>query len=252
MGEEVFKIIIILVAGLVGGVVNTISAAGSLITLPAFIFAGLNPSVANGTNRIAILFQNTFAVAGFHSKGIKGDRYVWWVSLAAIPGAILGALFAVKIPESSFNKILSVVMLIFLAITLFNPLKHTEKGMERMGTKHKVLGLLAFFVSGLYGGFIQAGAGFFLMASGMLIHKFDIIKTNYYKAFVMMIYTIAALAVFIWAAQINWFYGIVMSIGTSAGGFIGSRWSVDAEAKWIKRVMVMIIVSLSIYLWLYK
>jgi uncharacterized membrane protein YfcA len=252
MGEEVFKIVVVLIAGLAAGVINAISAAGSLITLPAFIFAGLSPGMANGTNRIAILFQNIFALTGFRSKNVKGDGYEWWLGLAAIPGAVLGALFAVKIQEDIFNKILSVTLLIFLFITLFNPLKGVEKGKERLDLRHKVFGIIAYFFSGIYGGFIQAGTGFFLMAGAMLIHKFDIVKTNYYKSFVMLMYTIAALAVFIWAGQINWFYGIIMSIGTSAGGFIGSRWSVEAEAKWIKRVMVLIIVSFSIYLWVYK
>ena len=249
---EILPIVIVLLAGLVAGFVNTVSAAGSLITLPAFIFVGLSAGQANATNRVAIMAQNFFTSYGFQTKGLKPEKYMWVLAAATVPGAILGAWFALNIPDALFNKILSGVMLVFLVVAIVNPLKSAVGSKELVDRNRKIIGVILYFFIGIYGGFIQAGSGFFLMAGCMLLHKFDIIKTNYYKAIIMLTYTVAAFLVFLFKGDIQWGYGVLMSIGTSAGGYIASRWSVTADEKWIKRAMVIIISTLSVYLWFFK
>ena len=135
---EIVDVILLFVAGMAVAFINTISAAGSLVSLSAFMFAGLSSVEANATNRIPIIFQSFFSAKGFESKGIKGDSYKWWLALACVPGAVIGALFAVKIPAEVFNRILLAVMLLFLVITLVNPLKTKNEAEERMQPKHKI------------------------------------------------------------------------------------------------------------------
>lgn len=247
-----FNVMILLIAGFAGGFVNAVSAAGSLITLPAFIFAGLSPAQANATNRIAILIQNFSSVSAYRTKGIKTEPYMWWAALAAIPGAIAGAWFSLKIPDDMFTKILSVVMILFLVITLSNPLKNVTKQNERMSLGYKISGLVLFFLIGIYGGFIQAGTGFFIMAAGLLHHRFDLIKTNLYKALVMFTYTIAAVLMFMWKGDILWLQGIILALGMGAGAFSGVRWSMVVSEIWLKRVIVVIVSAMAIYLWFLK
>ncbi len=249
---EIIHLLILFVAGIAVAFINTISAAGSLVSLSAFMFCGLSSVEANATNRIPIIFQSFFSARGFESKGVKGDAYKWWLAAACVPGAVIGALWAVKIPADVFNKILAGVMLLFLVITLINPLKATGVAEERVELKHKLTGLLLYFFIGIYGGFIQAGSGFFLMAPALLLHRFNISKTNYYKVFITLIYTIAALAIFIWKGNISWYYGLVMSAGTSLGGWLTSRWSVTVDEVWMKRIMVGLILSLTVYVWFFK
>ena len=249
---EIGNILIILVAGIIGGFINAVSAAGSLITLPAFIFAGLTPGAANATNRVAIMAQNFSSAYAFRSKGIKADSYMLWLAAASIPGAVLGAWFSLKIPDAIFTKILSVVMVVFLIITLLNPLKNAGGEAERVEPKHKALGVFLYFLFGIYGGFIQAGTGFFLMSGTLLLHRFNIVKTNYYKAVIMFTYTVAAFLVFVFKGNIHWLEGILMGVGMSIGAFFGSRWTIDASAVWIRRVMVVLICSMAVYLWIFK
>jgi uncharacterized membrane protein YfcA len=215
---EIIHILLLFIAGMAVAFINTLSAAGSLVSLSAFMFCGLSSVEANATNRIPIIFQSYFSAKGFESKGIPSDSYKWWLAAACVPGAIIGALFAVKIPAEVFNKILAGVMLLFLVITIINPLKTTGEQEERVALKHKITGLILYFFIGIYGGFIQAGSGFFLMAPALLLHRFGISKTNYYKVSITLVYTFAALAIFIWKGNINWYYGLVMSAGTSLGG----------------------------------
>lgn len=249
---EIVHLLILFIAGIAVAFINTISAAGSLVSLSALMFAGLSSAEANATNRIPIIFQSFFSAKGFESKGIKGDSYKWWLAMACVPGAVIGALFAVKIPAEVFNKILLVVMLLFLVITLVNPLKTKNDAEERMQPKHKIAGVMLYFFIGIYGGFIQAGSGFFLMAPALLLHRFGINKTNYFKVYITLFYTLAALAVFVWKGNIHWYYGMVMSGGTSLGGWLTSRWSVSISEHWMKRLVAMLILLLTLYIWLYK
>ena len=252
MEMDILSGVVVFIAGVAVAFINTISAAGSLVSLSALMFAGLSPTEANATNRIPILFQSFFSARGFESKGIKGDSYKWWLALACVPGAVIGALFAVKIPPEIFHKILLGVMLFFLLITILNPLKAKNELVERMDFKYKIAGVFIYSLIGVYGGFIQAGSGFFLMAPALLLHRFNINKTNYYKVFITLIYTFAALAVFIWKGNIHLGYGLIMSVGTSLGGWLTSRWSVTVDEVWLKRLMVVLILSLTIYVWVFK
>lgn len=250
---DVLGIIVILIAGFAGGFTNAVSAAGSMFSLPAFIFAGLTPAEANATNRIAILAQNFSSITTFRKSGVPHDNYVFWLSLATIPGAVVGAWFSLKISDEIFTKTLSLVMIVFLAITLANPLKsEAVKSRERTGNLYKLIGVVVYFFIGIYGGFIQAGSGFFIMAGCLLINRFDIVKTNYFKAVIMFTYTLAALSIFLWKGNVFWQHGLWMAAAMSAGSYVGVKWSIKANEVWIKRVIVFLIICMATYLWFLK
>ncbi|HJS28417.1 MAG TPA: TSUP family transporter, partial [Anaerolineales bacterium] len=63
-----------IVAGFLAGFINTVAGSGSLITLPLLIFLGLPASVANGTNRVGVLFQNVVAMGSFRKSGVLDLR----------------------------------------------------------------------------------------------------------------------------------------------------------------------------------
>ena len=63
--------LLLILVGFIAGIINVVAGGGSLLTLPILIFLGLPPNIANGTNRIAIIIQNIFAIKGFQSKGIS-------------------------------------------------------------------------------------------------------------------------------------------------------------------------------------
>jgi len=243
---------VIFMVGIAAGFANTVAGGGSLLSLPVLIFMGLPSSVANATNRVAIIMQNIFAVSGFKSKGVSTFPYSLYLGLSALVGAIIGARIAVDISSDLFNQILSIVMLLVVIMTIFNPFKKTQQIEEIMTFNRKALALVVFFFIGIYGGFIQAGVGFLMIAALTSINGFSLVKTNSAKVFVALIYTSAAIIVFIIEDQINWEYGIVLATGNSLGGWIGSRWSVNKGDKWIKRFLVVTVVALAVKLWFFN
>lgn len=243
--------LMIMGVGLLAGAINTMAGGGSLLSLPILIFLGLPPAVANATNRVAIFSQNIFAVAGFKSKGISEFKYSFVLGISALFGAIIGAKIAVDIRGELFNKILSIVMVIVVFATISGRFKPKGNKSESTASRSKIIGVITFFFVGIYGGFIQAGVGFLIMGALSAIHGFSLVKINSMKVFIVLVYTIAALGVFIYEGKVNWLYGIVLAVGNSAGAWFASRWSVEKGDKAIKIFLVIAVIALSIKLWVY-
>ena len=248
---DFLEVVLILGVGLVAGAVNTLAGGGSLLSLPILIFLGLPPAVANATNRVAIFSQNVFGVAGFRSKGIAEFKYSFWLGISALFGAIIGAKLAVDIKGEVFNRILAVVMIFVVFLTISGKGKPTKKATENTSRTSHIIGGITFFFIGIYGGFIQAGVGFLIIGALTAIHGFSLVKTNSIKMFVVLIYTVAALAVFIYEGKVNWLYGGVLAVGNSTGAWFASRWSVDKGDKVIKIVLAIAVTALAIKLWLF-
>lgn len=250
--EEYYKLLILVPVGVVAGFINTVAGGGSLLSLPIMIFLGLPPSVANGTNRVAIFLQNISGIAGFKSKGVFVFPYSLWVGLSALLGAIIGAKISVDLDGKMFNQIIALVMIGVVIITIFNPVKSGKNIIEDLSKKSQTIGVICFFFIGIYGGFIQAGVGFIILGSLTIINKMSLVKANSVKVFVVFTYTIAALIVFIIEDQIDWLYGLVLAAGNMTGAWIASRWSVDKGDKWIKRFLVVMVSILAVKLWFYN
>jgi len=248
---EWYNLILIFATGLFAGFINTIAGGGSLIALPMLIFLGLPSTVANATNRVAIFFQNIFGVAGFKSKGISSWPFSLYLGLIALVGAIIGARFAVDIRGELFNKILAVVMILVVFITIYKPKAKPQEGSGKENIWQNILSYGSFFLIGIYGGFIQAGVGFLIISSLTFINRFSLVKANATKVMVILIYTSAALVVFMLEGKIDWTAGLVLAAGNSLGAWFGSRWSVDKGDKWIKRILVIMVITLAIKLWFF-
>ena len=239
-----------MVIGVVAGFLNVVGGGGSLMTLPAMIFMGLPPHAANATNRIAILWQNVFAIHRFRKAGVVEMRYSIYLGLAAVPGAVIGGWLAVDIKGELFTKLLSVIMLIVGVMILMGS---GGKGKEavRRPEKRIWLSIMLFFLIGLYGGFIHAGVGFIIILVLEKLMNAPMAKINSVKVIVAFIYTLAVVMVFIFRQAIQWHYGLTLALGTSAGGWLGSHFSVKKEDKWIKRILFLTILGLSVKLWFY-
>lgn len=250
---DFWQILLVFVVGFIAGIINVMAGGGSLLTMPLLIFLGLDSTLANGTNRIAILFQNATAIGGYRSKGLSPGKFGIYLGVAALLGAIIGSKIALEIPDGIFNKILAIVMVLVVIMTVINPslkLKEGEILITRLGSKHKVLALIAIFLTGIYGGFIQAGTGLFIMAALSFINRYDLLQANVAKATIMFIYTLSAIAIFAFAGQVSLFYGLSLAISMSLGAWWASRWSSGNGQQYIKWFMILAVTAMAISLWL--
>ena len=246
---EGYEYLILFLAGFVSGAINTVAGGGSLLTLPILIFMGLPPSVANGTNRIQLIFAQFFAVYGYKSKGLFDYKLSIWLAFSAILGSIIGARIAVEVPEEFFKKILSIIMILVMINIFFKKNKKVDEKITSL--KKQKLSILLFFFIGLYGGFIHAGVGFLMILILCGINGFSITKANSIKVFVALFFTLFALFIFILENKINIKYGIYLAIGSSLGGWLTSRWSIKKSESSMRYIICIIILILSLRLWIY-
>ncbi|WP_111707962.1 sulfite exporter TauE/SafE family protein [Lutibacter citreus] len=249
--NTIVEILVLIVVGFIAGSINTLAGGGSLLTLPILIFLGLPPTIANGTNRIAIIAQNIFTTAGFKSKGVITFPFSIYVAISALFGSILGAQIALDIKGETFNKILAIIMVVVVCYMVFNSKVKLSSTIERTSGKHLWFSIFLFFFVGVYGGFIQAGVGFIMLLILSSVNNFSLVKSNAIKVTVALIYTIAAVAVFAYNDKINWQMGLTLSIGNALGGWFVSRWSVKKGDGLVKKFLIVIVVIMAIKLWFF-
>ena len=249
--EEWYHYLLLIAVGFVVGFINTIAGGGSLISLPVLIFLGLPPNVANGTNRIAIVIQNALGIAGFKSKGVSTFPFNIYLGISALLGAIIGAQIAVDIKGETFNRILAIVMLLVVLIIVFKPRISAADLQERLTGKYLWIGIIAFFFIGIYGGFINAGIGFVILLFLHYVNHMSLVRANATKVAVVFIYTLSALAVFLYNDKVLWKVGLVLAIGNGTGAWFSSRISVRKGDNFIKIFLVVMVVIMAIKLWFF-
>lgn len=235
------------VVGFIAAIINVIAGGGSFLTLPLLIFLGLPASTANGTNRMGVLAQNVSAVLGFHRHQVLPVRWAIGVSIPAVVGAGLGVWAALHVPDVAFRRILSVVM---LGMTLATLLHRSLRGAPRRdptSPTHWTM-MAGFFVTGVYGGFLQAGVGFLALAMTALA-GLDMVRGNAVKVFTVMLLTLLSLSVFAGTGHVNWPAGVALACGNLLGGAVGVRLAVFKGHKWLEHVVTVTIIVFAVLLW---
>jgi len=237
--------------GVIAGALNVLAGGGSLLTLPVLIFLGLPPTVANGTNRVAILVQNVAAVWGFQRHRLLDRAWIPLAALPAVAGAALGAWLAVLIDDTSFRRILAVLMVLIALWTVWNPLARRggPRGSPAGGlSAARRIGLVAgFFLAGVYGGFIQAGVGFVLLGV-ITLAGLDLVRGNALKVLLVLAYTPISLAIFAAGGLVDWEIGIALALGNLVGALIGVRLAVLKGHAWIRNVVTVTVVVFALRL----
>jgi uncharacterized membrane protein YfcA len=245
---EWYQYLLIIGAGLVAGFINTLAGSGSLLTLPLLMFIGLPPNVANGTNRIAILFQSLVGSVGFRKQGALDLKAGIMLGIPSIIGSIVGALIALAINANMMEKAVGILLIVMFFIVLFKP-EAWLKGQAGKGTKGSMwLNFIIFFLIGVYGGFIQAGVGFFMLGGLVLGMGLDLVKANAIKNFLVLLYTPFALAVFIIGNQVDYKAGLILSIGSIFGAWLGTKSAFKWGPVFIRYILLVAVLASAVQL----
>ncbi len=248
---EIWQIPVIFTVGIIAGIINTLAGGGSLLSLPMLIFLGLPATVANGTNRLAITVQSIFAVTGFKRKGVSNFKLSLLMSVPTLVGAVVGARLAVNISDLLFKRILAIIMLFVLGIILWNPIQRRygaildNTGVISVSWSRRIVLIIAFFFIGIYGGFIQAGIGFLIIAVLTTMCGLNLVETNSHKVFIVGINALFALLVFVFHKKIHWPVGLALAAGNGFGGWLGSHLAVTRGERFIRFVLTVSVIAMA-------
>lgn len=247
--EQIGLYILVVIAGILAGVINTLAGSGSLITLPALIFLGLPANVANGTNRVGVVLQNLVAGASFKRSGSLDLRGALLLSIPSVIGSIIGAQVAVNLDERMMRQVIGAVMIVMLAVMVLRPerwLLGKLQNLPKAGFNLKQAA--SMFVIGLYGGFIQAGVGIFLLAALVLSIGYDLVRANAVKVVTILVFTFSSLLVFANNAQVDWVAGLVLGLGNMIGAGWAARMAATKGAAWVRWVVLATVALSAAYL----
>lgn len=241
----VLEILALAGAGVVAGWMNVMAGGGSMLSVPALLFIGLPAPVANGTNRVAILAQNSVAALTYLRHGFREWRLSLSLTLAAIPGAIAGATLGAQLTGEWFDRVLALTMFVILVWMLIpHGSKKSEDPAPPITRSRLWLGHALMLLAGAWGGFIQIGVGFILMPILHRVIGLNLVVANQHKVFIVLGYTIIALMVFARLADIEWAAGFALAAGMALGGWLGAKTTLAKGESWIRFVFIAIIVVL--------
>lgn len=227
--------IILFLAGVGAGFINTVAGGGSAISLPVLTEL-VGASVANGTNRVAILIANIVAAAGF-----ERDRMVPWKIVKplvppAIVGAAGGAYVATRLSAGAMRNVFAVVLVLIALSVLLRPNRWLEEQTPRL---RQPWTSIVFLAIGFYGGFVQAGVGFFLLFGLVFGAGLNLVTGNAAKVVLIASYTWIALLLFVFAGQVNFGLGLVLAAGNSSGAWVAARLAVKKGAPWVRWLLIV-------------
>lgn len=242
----------LLVAGLLGGAVNSLAGGGSFIVFPALMFVGIPPVVANASNTYAALPGYASGVAGYWQSMVKyKDRLVLYGAVAAIFGYV-GAELLLVVSDEQFSLVVPWLMAFAVLLFIFGNRLNAwvaarssgRKGLKAVGTM-----LILAFLAGvcIYGGFFNAGLGILLLAFLATAGLSDIHAMNGLKLYVSTIVAVVAVARFALNGSIDWYHGSVALIGVTIGGYVAAKNAHRIPSAWIRLGVIIYGVGMTGY-----
>ncbi|MDF2945012.1 MAG: sulfite exporter TauE/SafE family protein [Herbinix sp.] len=229
------------------GIVDSIAGGGGLISLPAYLIAGLPPHFAIGTNKLSSAVGTTVSTARY----CKNKFVDWGVAIPSIILALLGSAIGANIALLIDEKVMKYTLIIILPVIAFYVLKgktiKKENAEEPISRKKVyVIACLASFFVGAYDGFYGPGTGSFLILIYTGLAKMDIKKAAGNTKLVNLSSNIAALVTFIINGKIFFLLGITAAVFSVAGHYIGSGLVIKNGHKVIRPIILIVLALLFI------
>jgi uncharacterized membrane protein YfcA len=241
-------VIALIVSGIVVGFVNTLAGGGTIISMSLFMLLGLPPVVANGTNRIPIIFQNLVSVFNFYRDKKLDIKKSTYCAVPVIIGSLIGSRLIIAIDDSVFIIFFVVIMAVMLFLMFLKPDKWLKGDENKINTPISFLQLIFYFLIGIYAGLIHVGMGYFLLAILVLMNGYDLLRANAMKCFIVLLYVPFSLIFFICYGKINYEFGLIHAIGNMIGAYIASKWAIKWGMNFIRWIVVVFVVMSCLYM----
>jgi uncharacterized membrane protein YfcA len=233
--------VIIVIAGMAAGTINTVVGSGSLITFPTLIALGYPPVLANVSNNIGLV---PGAISGVHGyrRELTGQRHrLLRLTPASVVGALTGALLLLVLPSSVFDRVVIVLIVIALVLVVLGP--RLSRRLARPHDAHAGLAPLLIVLVGLagvYGGYFGAAQGIILIALLGIFVLDDLQRLNGAKNVLALTVNVVASIVFVFATDVDWAVVACIAAGSIVGGQIGATVGRRLDPRALRAVIVVV------------
>lgn len=227
----------LVVAAFFAGVIDSVSGGGGLLTIPAFLLAGLPPTVSLGTNKLMSTVGTTASFITYARNG----AVVWRVAAVGVAFSLFGSIAGAKVALWVDNEILGKVILVLLPLAAVMTFMPVRRGAEEKGIRPAALYLLTPAVCagiGFYDGFFGPATGSFMLLSLHLILGLNLITASGTAKALNLASNASSLVVFLLNGNVYFFAAIPMAAANIAGNILGSRLALRQGPKLIRRMLL--------------
>ena len=226
------------------GFVDAIGGGGGLISLPAYLLAGLPVHQAIATNKLSSSCGTCVSAGRFLRSGLINLKLALPSVAAALTGAFLCARLSLTVSEDALKYILFAV-LPAAAFVVLNPRLFRDHGGEVKTDRRTVMiCILSALVIGAYDGFYGPGTGTFLIIAFTVFAKMSVSAANAQAKVINLTSNITSLAVFLLNGQVIFLLGLAGAVCNTAGNWLGSGLAITKGAKIVRPVILAVLALL--------
>lgn len=237
--------IILFLAGMLGGAMNSLAGGGSTATYAALVFAGVPPINAIATNTLAVIPGYAGGLIGFRPdwRSLK-SLLIWQVPLAMI-GGLIGAKLLIATPENIFRALVPWLLLFATVIFFFSPQNHKIRSQVA-----RIMAPIILLLIFMYGGYFGAGLGIIMLATLSLVGFDQLVKMNGIKLIFSIANATAAAAVFIQSDMVNWYAWSIVALGLIIGAYTAARIAVRLSHQTLRYIItgISLAVTMSFFI----
>jgi uncharacterized membrane protein YfcA len=241
-------VLLLFLAALVAGFVDSIAGGGGLVTVPALLLAGMGPVEALGTNKIQSLFGSGSATLAYAAKGHVDLRSQAGSAVLSFLGAMGGAAAATLMPGDLLRAVLTVLLIVIAIYFGF------RRGLDDTDRTRRLSPLLFAImivpVIGFYDGLFGPGTGSFFMISFVALAGYGLLKATAHTKLLNFASNLGGFVAFALAGAVLWKVGLAMGIAQFLGARIGAGLAMKNGARLIRPLLVIVCLALAIRLML--
>jgi uncharacterized protein len=232
MFDSLPHLALLLAAAFAAGTLNAVAGGGSFLTLPALVFTGVPPVMANATGTVALLPGYVSGAIGFREDlAAPPGLSMRALALLSVIGGAAGAGLLLITGDTTFRQLVPWLLLVATALFAVGPWVLRRVRGRPAGPVRAGMGVFAVAV---YGGYFNGGLGILLLALFGLLGQTQLNAMNGLKNLVSALLTAIAVAVYAWGGVVAWPQALVMMLAATAGGYFGARVARRIPAAWLR------------------
>ena len=247
------QLVLLFIAAVVGGTLNSVAGGGTFFTVPTLIVTGVLPITANATSTVALWPGSLASVWAYRRELAQQRRGVLYLLIGtSLVGGILGALLLVGSSQSTFVHLLPYLLLMATLLFALSPYITARlhiRSMEKttLSWPHLIGISFAQLIIAIYGGYFGGGIGILMLATLGIMGMENIHMMNAVKTLLTVCINGVAIITFIIAGIIDWPLAVLMIAGTVIGGYGGAYYARKIDQKWVRLFVIFVGFSMTIY-----
>jgi len=243
--------LVIALAGMGAGAINSLVGSGTLITFPTLVTLGFPPVTATMSNAIGLVAGGVSGTVGYRAELAGQWQRLRWQIPASVTGAMIGSFLLLHLPERVFTQIVPVLLVAALGLVAAAPriqsfararAEAAGRSAEHVTAPRMAALVIGTFAVGVYGGYFTAAQGILLIGlMGALLPE-DVQRMNAAKNLLSLLVNIVAAAAYTLVAfdRISWAAAGLIAIGSLVGGWLGARYGRRLSPAALRAVIVVV------------